>query len=192
MTANDRQVGGEHYRRDGKRETQHWDLMAALDAGYFPAVITKYVERHQDKAGRQDLEKALHYAEKYNEVETNRKDLGHRRVIRTDGGAQEEMIAEYVEEAGLSGSQALIFHTALLRHDDTAYLVTLCQKYLASQYPPETVKRIEEKIEQSAQELMKKDLLKGPGSPEDGGHHAPRVASPRKVPRIDSEVPSGL
>lgn len=177
---NDRQVGGEHYRKGGKRQMQHWDLMAALDIGYFPAVITKYVERHEEKAGRLDLEKAVHYAEKYHETESHRREMGSRRMIRMDGGAQEEMVAEYVAEAGLTGIQALIFHTALLRPENTDYLINLCKKYLDICYPGQSIgasgaqtsDALEKQIS-DASDLMKRDLTaERPGTPEDGGQHA--------------------
>lgn len=64
MTANDRQVGGSHYAAG----YQHWDLVAEVELGYFEGQITKYVARHAKKHGKPDLEKALHFSEKYAEV----------------------------------------------------------------------------------------------------------------------------
>ena len=67
MAANDRQVGGEHYRRGGE---QHWDRIWRLyGRGYFIGCITKYVERYQDKNGLEDLKKAQHFLEKLIELE---------------------------------------------------------------------------------------------------------------------------
>lgn len=60
MNANDRQVGGTHY----KVELEHWDFIGNLGAGYFEGQITKYVTRHRSKNKLQDLEKALHFAQK--------------------------------------------------------------------------------------------------------------------------------
>lgn len=68
MTANERQVGGDHYRKKGT-EIQHWDYAEMKGYDKFQYVITKYVERWRDKNGIVDLEKALHYLEKYIEVE---------------------------------------------------------------------------------------------------------------------------
>ena len=62
--ANDKQVGGTHY----VSEFQHWDFAASVRMGYFPGVITKYLSRWRKKNGIQDLEKALHYLQKYSEV----------------------------------------------------------------------------------------------------------------------------
>jgi len=64
MSANDTQVGGEHY----KAGYQHWDLIAEFNAGYFPGQITKYLSRWRKKNGLQDLRKAKHFLEKYIEV----------------------------------------------------------------------------------------------------------------------------
>jgi len=197
MTANDRQVGGEHYRRGGTRTFQHWDLMATLDARYFPAVITKYTERHGSKAGRQDLEKAVHYAEKEHETESARRSRGQGRLRYTP--EQKMAVASYCREAGLDPMQTLIFHTALLEPDQTSLLVTLCGEYLEQCYPIPGVEQLEseisdqadllmaralvtepvqEAIAEAATEQMKQDFAaeaERPGTPEDGGHHARTV-----------------
>lgn len=67
--ANDRQVGGGHYKKGGE---EHWDRMWRLHGrGYFVGCITKYVERYHEKNGVQDLEKAIHFIEKLIELETD-------------------------------------------------------------------------------------------------------------------------
>lgn len=67
-TANEKQIGGKHYKRDGGEE--HWDRVYRLyGRGYFVGCATKYLERYQDKAGKQDLEKAIHFIEKLIELE---------------------------------------------------------------------------------------------------------------------------
>jgi len=58
VKANDRQVGGDHYRTGG---LQHWDMFGPE---YYMGCATKYVSRWRKKNGMQDLEKAKHYAEK--------------------------------------------------------------------------------------------------------------------------------
>jgi len=60
--ANERQIGGEHYKREG--QLQHWDWAIQLGLGYLEGSATKYVSRWRNKNGRQDLEKALHFIEK--------------------------------------------------------------------------------------------------------------------------------
>lgn len=57
-SANDRQVGGDHYQ---KKEYQHWDWVCDINLHYLLACATKYVARWRDKNGIQDLEKARHY-----------------------------------------------------------------------------------------------------------------------------------
>lgn len=66
MSANNKQVGGTHYGSGIK----HWDLAAARCYDYFQGQITKYVDRWKDKhttpeKRREDLEKGLHFYEKY-------------------------------------------------------------------------------------------------------------------------------
>ena len=65
MSANDRQIGGNHYRT----EIQHWDWAAANELDYFQGCITKYVARHKKKNGLEDLLKAQHFLFKYIEQE---------------------------------------------------------------------------------------------------------------------------
>lgn len=65
MSANEKQVGGNHYQQTS---IQHWDWVAANDFDYFQGQITKYVARWKKKNGLADLEKALHFLEKYIEI----------------------------------------------------------------------------------------------------------------------------
>ena len=66
-SANERQVGGKHYK---KMRIQHWDFAAANDLDYFQGQITKYVCRWKDKNGLEDLHKALHFLQKYIEIQS--------------------------------------------------------------------------------------------------------------------------
>ena len=68
MSANEKQVGGSHYKKGGE---EHWDRQWRLyGRGYFVGCITKYVERYHEKNGVQDLQKAQHFLEKLIELET--------------------------------------------------------------------------------------------------------------------------
>jgi hypothetical protein len=70
MSANERQVGGDHYKGDGE---EHWDRVIRLKLNYLEGNITKYIERARKKNGIQDLLKAKHYLEKLiEEVEAGR------------------------------------------------------------------------------------------------------------------------
>jgi len=66
MSANERQVGGGHYRTG---PVQHWDFVHMHNLDYFQAQIIKYAMRHKLKNGLQDLQKAQHFLEKYIELE---------------------------------------------------------------------------------------------------------------------------
>ena len=67
--ANARQVGGGHYK---VLAIQPWDFIAANKLGYFEGNVVKYVSRHQDKGGLQDLHKARHYLDKLIELEEDK------------------------------------------------------------------------------------------------------------------------
>lgn len=64
MSANDIQHGGTHYMSS----YAHWDLVADLGLNYYVANATKYVTRHRNKNGREDVLKAGHYLDKYIEL----------------------------------------------------------------------------------------------------------------------------
>lgn len=65
--ANEKQVGGEHYKKFGT--LQPWDVIAHFGLGYFDGNAVKYLLRwrvkHRKEKGRiDDLKKAIHYLEK--------------------------------------------------------------------------------------------------------------------------------
>ena len=66
MSANDKQVGGEHYKMD----IEPWDAIHSWDLGYFDGTAVKYLSRWKKKNGVQDLHKAKHFIEKLIEVES--------------------------------------------------------------------------------------------------------------------------
>lgn len=71
VSANDRQVGGSHYKTEDGGE-QHWDRVKRMGLGYFRGTATAYIERCWQKNGLEDLQKARHYLDKYIElVEAN-------------------------------------------------------------------------------------------------------------------------
>lgn len=65
MSANDIQVGGSHYAKQG---IQAWDYIAANEIGYFEGNVIKYVSRWKQKGGIEDLRKAQHYLSKLIEL----------------------------------------------------------------------------------------------------------------------------
>lgn len=67
-SANERQVGGDHYREASGE--QHWDMMWRLyREAWFIGNITKYLFRYRRKDGLKDLRKGLHYYQKLLELE---------------------------------------------------------------------------------------------------------------------------
>jgi hypothetical protein len=85
MSANERQVGGSHYKHDGNGE-EHWDRVSRLGLDYFQGQITKYVERWKMKNGVQDLEKARHFLDKYIELHSpkNEKPIQKEGPVKTN------------------------------------------------------------------------------------------------------------
>lgn len=73
MPANDRQVGGTHYK--GKLEP--WDAIELWELGFLDGNIIKYVARWKRKDGIKDLEKARHYLDKLIEQEKGKLNAVH-------------------------------------------------------------------------------------------------------------------
>lgn len=70
MSANDMQVGGDHYK---DKAVQPWEAMQAWMTqeeftGFLRGNVIKYVARCNDKGGVEDLQKARHYLDKLIEV----------------------------------------------------------------------------------------------------------------------------
>jgi predicted HAD superfamily Cof-like phosphohydrolase len=70
--ANDKQIGGAHYKVPGLLE--HWDLVLLYEWDYFQGQITKYLMRWKIKHATpekrlEDLKKSAHFLEKYIEAE---------------------------------------------------------------------------------------------------------------------------
>jgi hypothetical protein len=80
VDANARQIGGDHYARGGT--LQHWDFVVENGLSYLEGNVTKYVCRHRNKNGLQDLQKAEHYMQKLLETETRAQNLNSVRPPR--------------------------------------------------------------------------------------------------------------
>lgn len=59
MSSKNKQVGGEHY----KLPIQPIDFIRKNNIPFIEGNIIKYVVRHRDKNGKQDILKAIHYLE---------------------------------------------------------------------------------------------------------------------------------
>ena len=60
MTASEKQIGGEHYR---KYAIQPSEFIQRNGIDWLAGNVIKYATRHRQKNGRQDIEKAIHYLE---------------------------------------------------------------------------------------------------------------------------------
>lgn len=52
------QIGGEHYKN---KKIQPVEYIHANNIPFIEGSVIKYVTRHREKNGREDLEKAIHY-----------------------------------------------------------------------------------------------------------------------------------
>lgn len=73
MKANDRQVGGDHYKDklrcpSCQATIDHWDVAWIMDWDCFQYIITKWIWRWRQKGGLQDLHKVRHAIDKYIEL----------------------------------------------------------------------------------------------------------------------------
>jgi len=66
MSANEVQVGGDHYK--STKDEQPWDFIERHGLGFIEGNIVKYVTRWRAKGGAQDLRKVLHYIMKLEEL----------------------------------------------------------------------------------------------------------------------------
>lgn len=63
--ANDEQIGGDHYQTHD--DFQLWDFIDRYNIPFLEGNFLKYVIRHRNKNGLEDLKKAKHYLDKINE-----------------------------------------------------------------------------------------------------------------------------
>lgn len=63
------QVGGNHYK---DLKIQPIEYIHANGLDYFEGNVIKYITRHRNKNGKQDLEKAKHYIDLLIELEYNK------------------------------------------------------------------------------------------------------------------------
>lgn len=68
MSVMERQEGGDHY----KKAIQPWEIINSHELDFYEGNALKYLLRHKNKNGAEDIKKAIHYLEailefKYNE-----------------------------------------------------------------------------------------------------------------------------
>lgn len=144
-SANDRQVGGSHYR---KGELQHWDIVDRFGVPYLEGVGSKYPLRWREKGGVEDLEKTLHYIDKILESPADHPRWQRREQLHTDL---------------IEASNALCRAHGVGPVEDRV-VCTLLRGF----WRPALVSTRETLADYIAG--LRADHA--PGSPEDGGHHA--------------------
>lgn len=133
---------GGNHYKTGAEE--HWDLVARYGVGYLEGCATKYVSRWRKKNGVQDLEKAIHYVDKIIEM---------------------RMMGVYSRRGLTPSTKVLLWaHRVDLGSAETYVCTTL----LSSWPEMDTLQLVRQTIEQ----LKLRAEGHGPGTPEDGGHHA--------------------
>lgn len=83
-TANDIQIGGDHYKTSN---LQPWDLISRHNIAFLEGNIIKYMTRWRSKNGVQDLKKVQHYITKIEEIH----DTGY----EPTGSAGPKMVEDY-------------------------------------------------------------------------------------------------
>lgn len=155
------QVGGDHYASAG---LQHWDLCARHDVHYLLGCASKYVARHRRKNGREDLEKAISYLERYGRSRSD----GETRY-GPDRMVPASVLIDWAADARIDPRDLPALHA----------IMCTCQHHVAT----EMLRQMTE---------LEYPVWARPGTPEDGGHHA--VVLPRSVSqfeydhRIDPEM----
>jgi hypothetical protein len=143
MTANQKQIGGQHY----KTSYQHWDLAIFLGLGFLEGCSTKHITRWRKKGGVQDLEKGLHYLDKLIEVYT---------IYDITRNESPEIIEREVEKFARANN---------LTEQEQRYI------FLLSTYEnPSDLYKARNQLKDIIR--VAREELSIPGTPEDGGHHS--------------------
>jgi hypothetical protein len=100
-SANERQVGGDHYK---VADYQHWDWAHDVRLHGLPWTASKYVSRWRRKNGKEDLEKSVHYIDKAEELGISGSTQLHRNrdfwrfVLENELTTQEAEVCFYIME----------------------------------------------------------------------------------------------
>ncbi len=70
MSPQETQIGGSHYK---DMAIQPAEFISKNDIGFLAGNVIKYVIRHQNKNGAQDIRKAIHYCQLILELEYGEK-----------------------------------------------------------------------------------------------------------------------
>ena len=105
MNANDKQVGGNHYKSaEDNGLPQHWDIVVGMGWSYLIGNATKYLWRLDKKGGPdkaiQDLEKAIHYLEK--ELSVRKAKMSSTSSPKTKQYVLSDVIRERITDEGMN------------------------------------------------------------------------------------------
>ena len=101
MSANEKQIAGDHYKVK-KGGVEHWDYCIGANVPNLEYNASKYVTRWRNKNGTQDLEKALHIVEK--RIESIQQGVGiFRSVNRKEG-----MFNRFIEDNAVPHKERVI------------------------------------------------------------------------------------
>lgn len=98
--SNSYQVGGEHYK---KFQYQPWDFIMDYDIPFALGLAIKYVIRHREKNGKNDLEKAIHCIKKAQERNLDRNCI----VKETDFYYKPQKFIMFFDQFGLFESRII-------------------------------------------------------------------------------------
>lgn len=138
-SANSQQVGGTHYQST----YPHWDLVIRTGNAYLDGQITKYATRYRKKNGLEDLDKAVHYAQKLRETVVKNSGVyagwperlaAYDDLSIPDIETREAEVAKFCAVNGISGNEALVVKLAHARraYEDTHVLITLLRSVRAA------------------------------------------------------------
>ena len=133
QTANDMQIGGNHYKID----YEHWDWCIDINLGYLEGNATKYISRWRKKGGVQDLNKALHYLTKALEAKLERRYRNHSyhnaSTPRIKDDANNQTAFFISEQSHLTHIEKnILFRTAIWRtEDELTEVIDLLRNFIA-------------------------------------------------------------
>lgn len=120
MEALKTQIGGSHYK---SMKIQPVELFAATKCTAFQANIWKYIIRYKQKNGKEDIEKAMHYAQLAIELKCNG-DATPRNI---------QAAARFCNINNLSGYVTAIVMKAVINNYKD--VIVLCKDLIAKEYP---------------------------------------------------------
>lgn len=120
MSANDKQVGGNHYKNGSG--VNHWDFVEANRMGYLEGCASKYISRWRKKDGLKDLHKSRHYVEKL--IEFYNTHFRMNRSMPVDIGSKYG-VKMFCENQQLTELECDVVHILLYWYDTSALYLCL-------------------------------------------------------------------